>query len=158
VVSTETSAISVPSSVTLTADQTNATIDGNNVSVTAIAGDRIVFIGGTGDTVALSGGTNMITETGDNNTYVLPSAGGGYDRFTTNVLAKGDTLNLKAALAASDWNGAPSTLGNYLTVTNTLQGAELSISATAGGNAIGVATIRGTTDATLNSLLTHIIT
>ncbi|MEA2787705.1 MAG: hypothetical protein QOG73_111, partial [Acetobacteraceae bacterium] len=73
-------------------------------------------------------------------------------------LIKADTLDLKPALAATDWNGAASTLSKYLTVTDSAQGATLSIAATSGGTGVAIASINGATTATLASLLAHSIT
>jgi hypothetical protein len=107
--------------------------------------------------VNLSGGTNTITDTGSGNTYVIPPAGLGTDSFTGNILAM-DTLDLKPALAATDWNGAAATLSKYLTVADSVRGATLSIAATSGGAGVVVASIDGATTATLSSLLAHSIT
>jgi hypothetical protein len=56
--------------------------------------------------------------------------GQGMDNFTSNIPTLGDTLELKPALAATNWNGAASTLANYMTMTDSAQGATLSITAT----------------------------
>jgi hypothetical protein len=148
----------LPGSVTLTPTQTNATIGWDKVSVTATAGDHMVFISGTGDTVNLVGGKNTISDTGSGNSYVIPAAGKGYDTFSTNVLTNGDTLDLRAALAATNWNGSATALSGYLTIANTAQGSVLSISATAGGSATGIATIAGASNTTLAGLLAHAMT
>ena len=112
---------------------------------------------GTG-TVSLSGGSNTISDTGSNNTYVSPRAGNGYDTFTNNILDLGDTLDLRTAVNATTWDGSASTLPNYLTVTDSAQGAVLAITPTIGGTPVGVATIDGATTATLASLLPHMLT
>jgi hypothetical protein len=91
-------------------------------------------------------------------TYLIPAAGNGVAAFTSNILAMGDTLDLTTALAATNWNGADSTLPNYLNVTDSTQGATLSISATSAGSGVAIATIDGATTATLSSLLAHSIT
>jgi hypothetical protein len=148
----------LPASVTIAATQATATVGWDKVSITATSGNHMVFIGGMGDTVNLSGGTNTITDTGAGNTYVIPAAGKGYDSFTTNVLMSKDTLDLRTALAATNWNGSVATLSKYLTVTNTTQGAVLSIAATSGGTATGIATIGGASATTLSSMLVHAIT
>ena len=105
------------------------------MSINATSGNHSVFISGTGDTVNLSGGTNTITDTGGGNTYVVPAAGTGYDTSSTNVLANGDTLDLRTALAATNWTGSASTLSNYLSVANEPQVTVLSIAPTSGGTA-----------------------
>ena len=118
----------------------------------------MLFITGSGDTVKLSGGTNTITDTGSGNTYVIPAAGKGYDSFANNVLTIGDTLDLRTALAATNWSGSASTLSKYPTVTNTTAGAVLSIASTSGGTATGIATIGGASGTTLSGLLAHALT
>jgi hypothetical protein len=118
----------------------------------------MLFITGNGDTVKLSGGTDTITDTGGGNTYVIPAAGLGNNVFTSNILASGDTLDLRTALAATNWSGSASTLATYLHVTDTAQGAVLSIAPTSGGAGVAIATINGATTASLTSLLAHALT
>lgn len=147
-----------PLPITIAPLQASVTVTQSQVTVGATAGNHMVFISGSGDTANLSGGTDTITDTGSNNTYVVPRAGNGYDIFTNNILDLGDTLDLRSALNATTWDGSPSTLSNYLTVTDNAQGAVLSIATTLGGTAVGVATIDGATTATLSSLLPHSLT
>jgi hypothetical protein len=122
----------------------------------------MVFITGTGDTISLTGGKDTITDSRGGNTVVLPAAGKGYDTFAgtsaSNILTLKDTLDLRPALKATDWNGAASTLAKYLTVTDTAQGAILSIAPASGGAGVAVATIGGATNATLSDLLPHMLT
>jgi hypothetical protein len=148
----------LPASVTIAATETSATVAWDNVSINATSGSHMVFISGTGDTVNLSGGTNTITDTGSGNTYVIPAAGKGNDTFTTSVLTIGDTLDLRTALAATNWTGSASTLSNYLSVTNGTQATVLSIAPTAGGTAAAIATIDGASGTILSSLLAHALT
>ena len=86
--------------------------------------------------------------------FPLPT---GYDTFTgtlaSNILTLKDTLDLRPALKATDWNGATLTLAKYLTVTDTAQGAILSIAPTSGSAGVAVATIGGATNATLSDLM-----
>jgi hypothetical protein len=118
----------------------------------------MVFISGTGDRVNLAGGTNTISDTGKSNTYVIPAAGKGYDNFASNILNIGDTLDLRTALAATNWTGTTTTLAKYLSVVDNSQGAVLSIAPTSGGAGVAIATINGATTATLTTLLAHSIT
>ncbi len=106
----------------------------------------------------LKGSGAAARPSGSGHSYVLPVAGSGAEIFTTNILTRGDTLDLRTALAATNWNGSASTLTNYLTVADLAQGATLSISATSGGSGVAIATIDGTATATLSSLLAHSIT
>jgi hypothetical protein len=118
----------------------------------------MVFINGKGDTVNLAGGSNTVTDTGSGNTYVIPAAGNGTDTFTNNIFTDGDTLDLRTALAATNWKGTTTTLSNYLSVTDTTAGAVLSIAPTPGGVGVAVGTIDGATTANLTSLLAHALT
>jgi hypothetical protein len=151
-----------PLTITVAATQANVTVSQSQVSVVATAGDHMVFVTGTGDTVSLTGGKDTITDSRGGNTFVLPAAGKGYDTFTgtsgSNILTLKDTLDLRPALEATDWNGSASTLPRYLTVTDTAQGAILSIAPTSGGTGVAVATIGGATNATLSDLLPHMLT
>jgi hypothetical protein len=122
----------------------------------------MLLISGSGDSVTLSGGDSTITDTGSNNTYVLPAAGNGTDSFTgtssANIFTAGDTLDLSAALAATDWNGAASTVSNYLTVIDSAQGAVLAVAPTSGGTGVVIGTIGGATNASLADVLAHALT
>lgn len=147
----------LPTSVAIAATQTSATIALSQVTITATAGNHMVFISGTGDTAQLSGGTETITDTGGSNTYVIPAAGKGDDAFVSNVLTANDTLDLRTALAAPKWAGSTSTLSRFLSVKDTAQGAVLSVAAQSGGACVGIASISGATTATLTSVLAHAI-
>ncbi len=128
---------------------TSATVGQSQVSGAATSGTSMLLLKGTGAAASPSSGEQ---------TYVIPAAGNGVEAFTSNILAMGDTLNLTTALAATNWNHSPAALSNYLTVTDSAQGATLSISATSGGSGVAIATIHGATTATLSSLLAHSIT
>jgi hypothetical protein len=148
----------LPAPVAIASTTTSSTVTQSEVSVVATAGTHLVFIQGSGDIVSLTGGAETITDTGSNNTYILPASGKGTDAFTSNILTTGDTLDLKPALAATNWNGLASTLAQYLTVADTAKGATLSIAATSGGTGVAIGSISGATTATLSSLLAHSIT
>ncbi|HYZ24317.1 MAG TPA: hypothetical protein VE690_19360 [Rhodopila sp.] len=128
----------LPAQGAIATNSTNTTVDQSGISVAATSGTNMMFISGSNDTVDLSGGTHTVTDTGSGNTYILPAAGSGTVSFTNDILTEGDTLNLKTALAATDWNGAASTLSNYLKVSNSSQGAVVSIAPTSGGAAAGI--------------------
>ena len=153
-----TSTSPLPTTLTIAATQSSATIALNQATIAATSGNHMVFISGTGDTVGLSGGTDTVTDTGSGNTYVIPAAGNGYDAFTTNVLTQNDTLDLRTALAATKWTGSASTLSQFLSVKDSSKGAVLSISSQSGGSGVGIASIGGATTATLSSILAHAIT
>nr|WP_294531124.1 cellulase family glycosylhydrolase [uncultured Rhodopila sp.] len=148
----------LPAPIALSAGTAGNTVSQSEVSVVATSGDNMLFLSGSGDIVNLSGGSNTITDTGQGNTYILPTAGNGTDTFTSNILATGDTLDLKAALAATDWNGASSTLANYVTLADSANGTVLSVAPTSGGTGVAITTIAGTSNATLSGWLSHLIT
>jgi hypothetical protein len=150
------SASPLPAPVTIAAGQASTTVSQSQIQVAATAGTHLLFISGSGDIVNLSGAADKITDTGSGNTYIIPAAGHGSDTFTSNVLARADTLDLKPALAATTWTGTAATLSTYLKVTDTASGAVVGI-ASNGGAAVTVATIDGATGTTLSSLMAHAI-
>jgi hypothetical protein len=132
-------------------DAPNNTVAVAQVSAATTSNSSMLFLGGSGASGTSSGGADASS----GQTYVVPAAGHGAESFTSNILAMGDTLDLSTALAATNWNGSASTLSNYLKVTDSAQGATLSISATSGGSGVVIATIDGATTASLASLLAH---
>ena len=146
----------LPAPISLTA--ASATVSASQVSVVATAGAHMLFLNASGDVVSLSGGAETVTDSGAANTYILPAAGHGSVSFTSNILTTADVLDLKPALAATNWNGAAATLANYLTVSDQASGATLSIAATSGGAGVAIASIAGASSANLGSLLAHAIT
>jgi hypothetical protein len=78
--------------------------------------------------------------------------------LASDALSSGGTLDLTNALAATDWDGAPSTLPDYLAVTDMPAGTEIWLATTSGGPGTMIATIQGATDLSLDSLLAHSIT
>jgi len=141
--------LSVPSTVASTG------VSQSDISVLTTSGDHMVFVSGTGDTIALMGGNETISDTGSGNTYLVPAAGKGYLTFTNNILQTTDTLDLRPALAGTQWNGSAATIDSYLHVTDTAHGAALSVSMTAKSSAVGIASFSGATTATLNTILAH---
>ena len=148
----------LPAAITLDGATSGDTVSQSQVSVQATSGDNLLFISGSGDIVTLSGGADTITDTGQGNTYILPAAGNGSDTFTSDITAAGGTLDLTAALAATDWNGSASTLSDYVTLANSSAGAVLAVAPTSGGTGVAIATLEGAATATLSSLLPHLIT
>ena len=140
------------------AGSTSAIVSQSEVSVVATSGSHMMFISGSNDIVSLSGGTNTVTDTGSGNTYILPAAGKGTVTFTSDILNTGDVLDLKTALAATNWSDAAATLPKYLTVSASPRGAVVSIAATSGGAGAVIATITGATGLNFSTLLAHSIT
>ncbi len=153
-----TSTSPLPAPITIASGTASDTVSQSEITIVATAGTHLLFLKGSGDIVSLSGGTDTITDTGSGNTYILPAAGKGIDDFTSNILASRDTLDLKTALAATNWTGSASTLAKYLTVSDSATGATLSIAPTSGGTGMAIASITGDTTATLTSVLAHSIT
>ncbi|MBN8875833.1 MAG: hypothetical protein J0H67_23600 [Rhodospirillales bacterium] len=135
-----------------------ATVAESQISVAATGGDHMLFVSGNNNTIALSGGNSMISDSGWNNTYVVPQGGQGWIGFDSNVLYSGDVLDLRSALAATDWNGAADMLPAYLGFWGNGSSATLTISATAWGNTSAIATIAGADGTDLSTLLSHAIT
>lgn len=131
------------------AGATSATVSRSDVSTFAAGGTGLSLIGGSQDPAGLAGNGGT--------TYVLPAAGAGPVHFTSNILGSGGTLDLTAALSATDWNGMESTLPNYLTVTDVQDGAVVSLATTLDGAGTLVATIPGAGNLTLATLLAHSI-
>lgn len=119
----------------------------------------ITFINSTGNTIDLSSGNATVTDNAGGNTFILPSAWNGAVDFTGGVLDAGDTLDLRNALSATDWDGSADTIGNYVSVGSDASGdAVVSVSDTAWGAASAIATIGGAAGLDLNGLLAHAIT
>jgi hypothetical protein len=142
-------------SLTIAQNQPKATISQSNVTVIASRGDHMVFITGSNDALVLQGGTETISDTGGNNNFLIPAAGNGLDVFTTNPLVS-DKLDFRTALQNTGWDGAAATLGDYLRITNTANGASVSISPDGqAAHGVGVALLQGQQNVTLSSLLNH---
>jgi Ca2+-binding RTX toxin-like protein len=137
--------------------------NGNNVVsgtqglafITTGSGNDTITLGGSGSTVNAKGGTNVIHGGTGNDTFVLPPASTGFDTITGFTETNGDLLNLVSALAATHWNGALGTLGNYLKVTDSSGSTTLSIAANGTGAGIGIATLSGAGNLGLADLLSH---
>ena len=108
----------LPAAITLDGAAAGDTVSQSQVSVQSASGNNLLFISGSDDIVNLSGGADTITDTGQGNTYILPAAANGTDTFTSDITASGGTLDLTAALAATNWNGSAATLSDYVTVTH----------------------------------------
>ncbi|PPQ33687.1 cellulase family glycosylhydrolase [Rhodopila globiformis] len=131
---------------------TGATVSQGDVSAYAQTGSDMSLVG------SASAPAAGAASGADGTVYTLPAAGSAPVGFADNVLNDGATLDLTSALAATDWNGAASTLADYLTVTDTSSGAVVSLATTAGGVGSVIATIPGATDLNLDTLLAHSIT
>jgi hypothetical protein len=153
-----TSTSPLPGPGTIEQTGTGTTISLSQVSVALPSSSQMLFVSGIGNTINVSGGAQSITDTGGQNTYVLPAAGHGSDTFAGNILDLGDKVDLRTALAATDWSGDAAALPNYLTLTSSGQAAVLSIAPTSGGTGAAIATIQGAGGTTLSGLLAHALT
>lgn len=132
---------------------TGAMVSQSNISTFATSSSDMLLIGGSNGSAAASAGMDD-----GGNIYVVPAMGNGPLTLADDILNTGGTLDLTTALAATDWNGARSTLPDYLTVTDTPAGADISLTATSRGAGMVIATIPGATDLSVDSLLARSIT
>jgi len=71
-------------------------------------------------------------------------------------MTNGDTFNLASALADTSWNGAASTLGNFVSVASSGGNALVSINPTGTGTGgTLVATLHGAGTVSLQTLIAH---
>ena len=146
---------------------TITTGDGNNLiqafaggaHITTGSGNDTIRIAGTGSVVNAGGGANRIEDSGSGNTFVLPDAGSGSDDIYGYVLSTGDLFDLRGALQAAGWNGAQSSLGNYLHTASANGGADTNILVAAGGTGSGsvVGTVHGNGAVGLSDFLPHAV-
>jgi hypothetical protein len=148
----------LPAAITVASGTASATVSQSEVSVQVASGTHMLFVSGSGDTVTFAAGGSSVTDTGGGNTYILPAAASGTTTFASNITNIGDTLDLKPALAATNWNGTAATLANYLTVKDTAAGAVVYVAPTSGGTGVAVASITGATSLSYSTLLAHAIT
>jgi serralysin len=137
--------------------ETVQAFEGTN-SITTGAGNDTSSFGGTGNTINAGGGSNTLNDSGSDNTIVMPGAGQGFDNIFGYVLANGDTLDFRAALAETSWTGSASTLGNYLHIAESGANALISLSTTSGGGATQIADLEGAGQMSLSGLLAHSLT
>jgi hypothetical protein len=125
-------------------------------TITAGLGLNTIAFAGSGNVVINRGGTDTLTDTGTNNTIVLPLAGQGLDTMNGNVLSNGDTLDLRAAMAATGWDQQMADLGMYLSFGTSGANATVMIDPTGlvGGTTFTVAILNNASSLSLNSFLT----
>jgi len=115
-----------------------------------------VRIAGTGSIVDAGGGTNRIEDSGGSNRIIVPTIGG-FDDVFGYVLLNADTLDFRAALSKTGWDGSNATLGSFLRVTMAGADATIGMASTAGGAFTSVATLHASGDLDLAGLLSHSI-
>ena len=148
------------------------TTGGGNDTIVVTAGAATIKAGlgintikfaGSGNDVVNQGGTDTLTDSGTNNTIVLPLAGQGLDTINGNVLvnvnnvvqSNGDTFDLQAALAATGWDQQLSDLGDYLSLGVSGSNALVQLSATSGGTPVTIAVLDGSGPISLSSFVAH---
>lgn len=125
-------------------------------TITSTQGDHMIFLYGSNDTIAMSGGHEVISEFGKHNTFELPAAGNGYVDISGSVLTNGDQLDFSQALAASQWDGQSSDLASYLLVSRSNGNTAVCISDTGTGGGSPVLLLEHT-NITMTQLLVHSI-
>ncbi|HUN40345.1 MAG TPA: SdrD B-like domain-containing protein [Acetobacteraceae bacterium] len=120
-----------------------------------IGTDSIRFAG-SGSDVINQGGSDTLTDTGTNNTIAL--AANGLDTITGSVLGNGDTFDLRAALAATNWDGQLSNLGSYLSMGTQGSNATVLLSSTSGGGGVTIGVLNGAGSVSLSTFLAHALT
>ncbi len=154
-------------SVTITGTHDTLTASNGNQTITANPGINQITTGTGNDTITFAGslnvinagsGSNYLIDDGGGNTIALPAPGAGTDTIYGNVMTNGDTFDLRSALAATNWNKAANTLGEYLHLSQQRGVETLSISTKANGNSSTVATFQNTGSFSLTTFLSHSIT
>ncbi|MGE4046594.1 MAG: hypothetical protein AB7F35_17170 [Acetobacteraceae bacterium] len=128
-------------------------------AVPAADGTTMRFMPDSASAFAASGDVSATgTPATDAHTYVIPPAGSGDMVFIADILQGGDKLDLRPALADTDWNGDPANLGHYIAVSPSPDGTVIGIAPSADAPAMPVATLGGEPSASLSLILAHAIT
>jgi hypothetical protein len=117
------------------------------------SGNDTLSVQGLHNTIDAGGGQNTISGINAFSTYVLNGPGHGFDTISDFSPYVGNKLDLTSALAATNWNGKASTLGGYISVTDTGGNATIAISTTSGGTGVGVASLHNDGSLSLATLL-----
>jgi Ca2+-binding RTX toxin-like protein len=140
-------------------DDTVQTLSGN--TITTGAGNDTIEINGAGNVVDAGGGSNIIWDTGSSDTFVMPTAGNGLDRIYAQTGGMcNDTIDMRALLAATSWNGSASTLNEYLRMKTSQHGGNAMLMArdTPTGTFHAVAVFEQSGPLKLSTVLAHAIT
>ncbi len=97
-------------------------------TITTGSGDDTIAIAGSGNRVDAGSGTNRIADSGGGNTIVMPGAGAGVDQIFGYVISNNDSFDFAPALRGTAWDGATSTLEQFLHVATLANDAIVSIS------------------------------
>lgn len=174
---TSTIITSTASNTTITAQPTTTAIyvygTGNTVtagpatkSIQAFAGGNTIIgssgtatisISGSGSKITVGTGTTKIVDSGSSNVVTFTALNAGLTDIYGYIFARGSTLNLAGLLAQTQWDGAQSSLGNFLKVTISGTTAIVSVvpSGTAGGTSYPIVGLHDQASLTLSTLLQH---
>jgi hypothetical protein len=143
--------------LTATGGKETVTANGGSAVITTGAYADTITLNSSGNTVNAGAGANTVIDNGTNNTLILPAAGAGTDTIKGAVFSNGDVFDLRAAMAATKWDGQASDLGSYLSVRPANSGQDLKVllSASAGGAGTVIATLAGQGSQTLASFEQH---
>jgi plastocyanin len=133
-------------------------VDQGASSVTTGSGNDTIELGGYGNLVNAGGGQNVIYGGEGNDVFVLAAAGQGFDTITNFTDLNGDVLDLRTALAATNWNGQANTLANYVKVTDSNGSTTLSVADKGTGGGTAIALLSGAGNLNLSDLLAHLTT
>ncbi len=100
------------------------------LTVPGSAASGPVYISGPGATATLAAG-ELLYDTGLDNTLIFPTAGA--VTLTGNTANNGDTFDLRAVMATTNWDGNTGDLGSYLTQSVVDGGQDLDIMLQPGG-------------------------
>ncbi len=78
-----------------------------------------------------------------NQTLLLPGIGAGVETVTGFAFGNGEVLDLRNAMLGSMWNGDPTTIGNFVTTTQSGGNTFVSVAPTGHGGGSTVAVLAG---------------
>ena len=128
---------------------------GYNAITTAGYNDTIKF-GGFNNVISAGSGSNVLYDSGSDNTIVIPVAG--KDTVYGSVFQNNDVLDLSQILKAAGWDGQQSTLTNYLKEGNNSGNAELFSRTSTSAKFHLSAVFEQSGNMTLQQMLAHSIT
>ena len=89
---------------------------GNYNLIIAGSGVETITFSGQHNTIDVTKGATTLIENGSANTFILAGLNSVATQISGNIVSRGDTLDLRAALATTNWAGSMADLPNYLAV------------------------------------------
>ena len=132
---------------------------GNNTINLSGTGNNTIYMSGGNNVVNTGSGFSAITDSvGTGDRIIIPSASSGFDAITLLVGADAK-LDFTTALQGTNWDGNVSDLASYISVASNAGVATVSLSATAHGAAIAVASVSNPqgTPWDLSTVLAHVV-